>query len=109
MNKPLKHGKPAKVGKSRAARKTTRFEARLTPYVLKVIKRAAEIQGRSISDFVVAAAEEAAERALRDIEGLTVALEHQEAFARAILDPPKLGPVWRRARESHRRLVARSR
>ncbi len=35
--------------------RTARIEARITPEALAVIKRAAEIQGRSISDFVVAA------------------------------------------------------
>jgi uncharacterized protein (DUF1778 family) len=36
--------------------RTARFEARMTPEVLAVLKRAAELQGRRVSDFVVAAA-----------------------------------------------------
>ena len=45
--------------------RTSRIEARIAPDALKVIKRAAEIQGRSVSDFVVAAAQEVATRQLR--------------------------------------------
>ncbi|MBI5013432.1 MAG: DUF1778 domain-containing protein, partial [Methylocystis sp.] len=43
--------------------RTARIEARLAPDVLALVKRAAEIQGRSVSDFVVSAAQEAAHRA----------------------------------------------
>ena len=39
--------------------RSTRLEARIAPDALAAVKRAAEIQGRSVSDFVVAAAQEA--------------------------------------------------
>ncbi len=89
--------------------KTTRFETRLSPYVRRIIKHAAEIQGRSMSDFVITAAEEAAEKAIRDAHIIELSLEDQRAFAEALLNPPKLGSAWKRARESHRRLIAESR
>ena len=38
--------------------RTARIEARITPESLAVIKRAAELEGRSVSDFVIAAAQE---------------------------------------------------
>lgn len=104
MSKP--HETAADKG---ADAKTTRFETRLTPYARKIIKRAAEIQGRSMSDFVVAAAEHAAERAICEAHVIDLALEEQHAFAEALLNPPKLGSAWKRARESHRRLIAESR
>ena len=40
----------------RNANRSARIEARIAPDALAVVKRAAEIQGRSVSDFVVAAA-----------------------------------------------------
>ena len=40
--------------------KNARLEARLTPDIHALLKRAAEIQGRSVSDFVVSAARRAA-------------------------------------------------
>ena len=36
--------------------RTSRIEARIAPEALAVVRRAAEIQGRSLSDFMVAAA-----------------------------------------------------
>jgi uncharacterized protein (DUF1778 family) len=45
---------------------TARLEARLPADVHKLLKRAAEIQGRSLTDFVVAAAHEAACRAIAE-------------------------------------------
>jgi len=38
--------------------RTARLEARITHRSLAVVRRAAEIQGRSVSDFVVSAAQE---------------------------------------------------
>ena len=39
--------------------RTARLEARISPEALAIVRRAAELQGRSVSDFVVAAAQEA--------------------------------------------------
>ena len=109
MNKPLPPQTPKSRKRGDDATRTTRFEARLSPYARKIIQRAAEIQGRSMSDFVVAAAEQAAERALKDIQIIELSLEDQRRFAEAMLNPPELGPVWKKARETHRRLIAKSR
>ncbi len=38
------------------ANRTARIEARIAPEALSVVKQAAELQGRSLSDFIVAAA-----------------------------------------------------
>ena len=46
------------------ASRTARIEARIAPGALLLVKRAAELQGRSISDFVVAAAQEVAHRTI---------------------------------------------
>ena len=45
---------------------TARLEVRLPHDVMTRLKRAAEIQGRTLTDFVVAAADEAACRAIQD-------------------------------------------
>jgi uncharacterized protein (DUF1778 family) len=45
---------------------TARLEARLPHDVMVRLKRAAEIQGRTLTDFVVAAADEAACRAIQE-------------------------------------------
>ena len=88
--------------------RTARIEARIAPDVLAVVKRAAEIQGRSISDFVVAAAQEAAQRTIEETQIIRLSVEDQRAFAETILNPPPLAPAMQRAIERYRNLVTAS-
>lgn len=92
----------------RQAARSTRFEARIPPIALRMIKRAAEIQGRSVSEFVVAAAEAAASETIRNTHVIEVALDHQEAFFKAMVNPPLPGPALRRAAKAHARLIKKS-
>jgi uncharacterized protein (DUF1778 family) len=85
--------------------RTARLEARITPDALAVVKRAAEIQGRSVSDFVVAAAQEAAHRTIEETEIIRLSVEDQRLLAEALLNPPEPTPALVRAAENYRRLV----
>lgn len=89
--------------------RTARIEARIAPDVLAAVKRAAEIQGRSVSDFVVAAAQEAAHRTIEETQIIRLSLEDQQAFAEAIINPPESAPAFRRALRRHRKLIKKSR
>ena len=86
-----------------------RIEARIAPDALAILKRAAQIQGRSLSDFVVAAAHEAANRTIEESEIIRLAVEDQRLFAETILDPPPLAPAMERAIERYRRVVKSAR
>jgi uncharacterized protein (DUF1778 family) len=88
-----------------AATRTARLEARITPDALAIVKRAAEIQGRSVSDFVVAAAQDAARRAIEETQIIRLSIEDQRALIEALLDPPEPTPALKRAAERHSRLV----
>jgi uncharacterized protein (DUF1778 family) len=85
--------------------RTARLEARITPDALAVVRRAAELQGRSVSDFVVAAAQEAANRTIEATQIIRLSLEDQRAFAAAMLNPPAPAPALIRAAEAHSRLI----
>jgi uncharacterized protein (DUF1778 family) len=89
--------------------RSMRLEARISPDGLAVVKRAAEIQGRSLSDFVVAAAREAAERTITETQIIRLSVEDQRIFAEAIINPPEPTPALRRAKEAHRRLIRKCR
>ncbi|MCI4680401.1 DUF1778 domain-containing protein [Rhodoblastus acidophilus] len=89
--------------------RTARLEARIAPDALAVVKRAAEIQGRSVSDFVVAAAQEAASRTIEETQIIRLSVEDQRTFAEAILNPPEPAPALRRAFRRHRELIKESR
>lgn len=85
--------------------RTARLEARIAPEGLSIVRRAAELQGRSVSDFVVAAAQEAAYRAIADIEVLRLSKKAQEHFADQLLNPPAPTAALARAFERHRIVV----
>jgi len=68
------------------------------------LKRAAEIQGRTLTDFVVAAADEAARRAIEDSEIIRLSIEGQRQIAAAILNPPEPAPALKRAAKRYREL-----
>lgn len=86
-----------------------RLEARLPVDVMAVLKRAAQIEGRTLTDFVVAAAFDAAKRTIEDAEVIRLSAEDSQRFARALLDPPEPSPALRRAAERHARLTAGNR
>jgi uncharacterized protein (DUF1778 family) len=85
--------------------RTARIEARIAPEALAVVRRAAEIQGRSISDFVVAAAQDAAQRTVAEVEVIRLSREAQEQFVSMLLNPPPPSDALLRALERHRELI----
>jgi uncharacterized protein (DUF1778 family) len=106
-----KPGPSAKRGKRRASTKakSSRLEVRISPDGLAMIRRAAEIQGRTISDFVSAAAQADAKKTIEDTHIIRLSLRDQRALIEAILNPPKPNAALKRAFEAHRRLVVESR
>ena len=83
-----------------------RLEARLPNKVLARLKRAAEIQGRTLTDFVVSAADEAACRAIEQTEIFRVSAEDQRKLAAAILNPPAPNRALKKAARRYRELIA---
>ena len=92
----------------REPNRNARIEARIAPDALAVVKRAAEIQGRSVSDFVVAAAQEAAHRTIEETHLIRLSVEDQSRFVDLLLNPPELTPAMERAKEAHARLIRES-
>lgn len=91
-----------------AMSKIARLEARITPDLQALLKRAAELEGRSVTDFVVTAAQEAAERRVEQAQVIRLSLDDQRAFVDAILSPPEPTAALRRAFQRHRELIAES-
>jgi uncharacterized protein (DUF1778 family) len=90
---------------SQLPNRTARIEARIAPDILASIKRAAEIEGRSVSDFLVDAARQAAERTIADTQIIRLSLADQERVA-AILDrSPMQSTALDRAMAAHEALI----
>jgi uncharacterized protein (DUF1778 family) len=86
---------------------SARLEARLPASVHSLLKHAAELEGRSLTDFVVAAAQEAAKRSIAQAELLRLSSADQMAFAKALLAPPKPNAALKRAFARQRKLIAK--
>ena len=85
--------------------RSARIEARVAPEILAAVKRAAEIAGRSVSDFVVDAARRAAERTIEETQIMRLSLADQELVARILAEPPRTSPALDRAMAAHRALI----
>jgi uncharacterized protein (DUF1778 family) len=84
---------------------TSRLEARITTDLHALLKRAAEVQGRTMTDFVISAVQEAAQRAIEQSDVMRLSLADQMCFAEALLSPPKASPALERAFARRQKLV----
>jgi len=75
---------PKTASKSRDAR----LEARISVEQKAVLQQAAALSGRTLSEFVVASAQEAATRVIQEHETIRLSRAEQIAFVTALLDPP---------------------
>jgi len=85
--------------------RSARLEARIRPDVLAAVRRAAEIEGRSVSDFVVDAARNAAERTISAAQIIRLSLADQMQVAAVLAAPPAPSAGLDRAMEAHRALI----
>ena len=85
---------------------SARLEARISPDLHAVVKRAAEIQGRSMTDFVIHALQSAASHAIEQADQVRLAVADQEAFANALISPAKPNAALKRAFAKADRLLA---
>jgi uncharacterized protein (DUF1778 family) len=90
MNKPLK---------------TERIEARVAPEIRELITDAAELEGCSVSEFLVASAKDRAERTLQRIRLLRLTEESQIRFAELMLNPPPPNEAMNEAKALYDQLI----
>jgi uncharacterized protein (DUF1778 family) len=88
-----------------APAKSARLDTRITPDLLDQVRRAAEIQGRSVSDYVAATLQAAVQRDIAEVEIIRLSREASEKFAAALINPPPINSALKRAFAHHRRLV----
>jgi uncharacterized protein (DUF1778 family) len=82
--------------------KEDRLEARVTPEQKRLIASAAALRGTSITEFVVASAQEAATATIKESELLSLQGEARDVFVKAILSPPSPNQALRKAARRYR-------
>lgn len=95
---------PNAASKSNSGRtRAERLEARVTPEQKRLIERAAALQGRTVTDFVLTSVQDAARRAIEEHHQLSLSVRDSEAFVDALLNPQsvndRLRDTVRRYRE----------
>ena len=82
-----------------------RLETRVTAEQKTLIERAAALQGRTVTDFVLTSVQDAARRAIEEHHRLALSVRDSEAFVDALLNPK---PVNDRLRDTVRRYRRRA-
>ena len=68
---------------------TASLEARISTNLHSMLKRAAELQGRTMTNLVMAAVQDTEQHSIEQAEVMRLPLVDQECFAQALLSPPK--------------------
>lgn len=75
---------------SRQVKEMERLEARISADKKNLLKNAAELSGRTLTDFVVSSAYEAALRVMQEYQQMHLTEKDRDVFIKALLNPPPL-------------------
>ncbi len=75
------------TAKRSAPARNERLEARVSADQKDLFLRAAELQGRTLTDFVIASVHAAAVRTIEDMQSIQLTKQESRAFAEAMLNP----------------------
>ena len=89
--------------------KMERLEARVSKDLKMLLERAAGIQGRSLTDFVVEAAREAAARTVEHAQLIKLTAKDQHIFIQALLEPYQAPQRLRAAASRYKKLTSANR
>src|SRR5215469_965766 len=87
--------------------KDYRFDARLNEEQKVLIQKAADLEGRTMTDFVLRSAQAAAERTLQDRAMLILSARETESFVDAVLNPADPGPTLSAAARRYKKSAVR--
>lgn len=85
---PAAHTIRSRSAVPRPSRKRERLEARVSAEQKALLLRAAALQGRTLSDFLVSSAQHAAEQAILTHDVMALTGQASLVFAETVLDPP---------------------
>lgn len=80
-----------------------RLEARVSSAQKNLLQRAAALSGRTLSEFVVASAQDAATRVIEAHENIRLTQAEQTAFVKTLLDPPAPSQRLRKAAAAYKK------
>ena len=87
--------------------RSERLEARISKAQKDLFVRAAELQGRSLTDFLVASVQEAALATVRTHDAVRLSDRDRKAFVSALLKPPSPTKTLQEAAKRYRKRAGR--
>ncbi|MGJ5672796.1 MAG: DUF1778 domain-containing protein [Nostochopsis sp.] len=84
---------------------TARLEARVSPEIKALWQKAADLEGRTLTDFVIASVQAAACRVIEQHQTLKLSIEDSEAFVDALLNPPQPNDVLKAAAVRYKQVM----
>ena len=87
-----------------SVQRAERLEVRTTSAQKRLIERAAQLRGTSVTDFVVSNIQAAAAETIREFESLFLRDEAREIFVKALLNPPQPNKALKAAAARHKQM-----
>jgi uncharacterized protein (DUF1778 family) len=84
----------------------SRLEARVTPETKSLLQQAADLEGRTLTDFVIASVQAEAYRVIERHQKLKLSREDSEAFVNALLNPPQPNDALKSAVQRYDRVIS---
>jgi uncharacterized protein (DUF1778 family) len=85
--------------------KPERLEARITQEQKELFQRAADLEGRTVTDFVISAVQQAAIKTVQQHEVLHLSRRDSELLAEALVNPPSPSPSLRVTVEQYKKIT----
>ncbi|AGF53585.1 sll7031 (plasmid) [Synechocystis sp. PCC 6803] len=82
-----------------------RLEARISPETKALMQKAAALEGRSLTDFVVASAQAAALKVIEQHQTLQLTIADSQAFVDALLRPSEPNSKLKKAALRHQQII----
>ncbi len=82
-----------------------RLEARISSDLHALVKQAAALEGRTLTDFVIDAVQAAATRSIERAQVIRLSAADQQAIANALISPPSPNKTLKLAFEKRRTLL----
>jgi uncharacterized protein (DUF1778 family) len=83
-----------------------RLEARISPETKSLLQKAADLEGRTLTDFVIASVQAEAYRVIEKHQKLKLNLEDSQAFVDALLNPTPPNEALKKAALKHKQLIS---
>jgi uncharacterized protein (DUF1778 family) len=100
----LPYSIPGREDTYMAAPQQARIEARVSPKQKRLFERAAEIEGVTLTDFVISSMQRAAASVVEEYTKIELSERHRRAFVEALMNPPEPNEALREAARAYSRM-----